>query len=227
MDGILIIDKPAGPTSHDVVQIVKRITGARKVGHLGTLDPAATGVLPLAIDGATKFASSLSGREKTYEFTLCLGVVTDTDDNAGRVLATAPLCDDIMGRLEAALPHFIGRIMQRPPAYSAKKVEGRRAYELARRGMEVPVEPKAVIIKNLYITSICTPNVNMMLECETGTYVRALCRDIGEYLGCGAHAAGIRRLRSGPYIIDEAVTLDELKEHPGLWVDRILPVDQV
>jgi len=223
MDGVLIIDKPKGPTSHDVVQIVKRLIGAKKVGHLGTLDPAATGVLPLVVNGATKHAAHLAGIEKIYEFTLRLGVVTNTDDDTGKVLKQSAV-DVSRADVRAAIPGFVGQIMQRPPDFSAKKIKGRRAYSMARRGVFVDIESRPIQINNLCITGGYIPNVNMKLECRSGTYVRSLCRDIGEVLGCGAHAAGIRRLRSGKYTIDEAIPLDELRENPEIWRERLISI---
>ncbi|MFH0798617.1 MAG: tRNA pseudouridine(55) synthase TruB [Pseudomonadota bacterium] len=221
-DGVLVIDKPAGPTSHDIVQQVKRITGARKVGHLGTLDPAATGVLPLVINGATKRAQQLSGTEKIYEFTLKLGARTDTDDDAGQVVARGLLPPDALERLNELLPRFIGRILQRPPDYSAIKVGGLRAYDAARKGNALSLEPRFVEINSLSIISSDGADVRMRLECRTGTYVRSLARDIGEALGSLGHASRIRRLRSGPYIIDEAVTMAELIDCPETWRRKLL-----
>jgi tRNA pseudouridine55 synthase len=224
MDGILLIDKPAGPTSHDVVSIVKRLTGAKKVGHLGTLDPEASGVLPLAINGATKMAGILAGIEKVYEFTLCLGRTTDTDDNAGTVTSKAPVPRDAGERLKGVLDQFTGSIMQRPPKYSAVKVNGRRAYDLARKGTQFEIEPRSVRIDSIEVVKETLPEVRMRVACNSGTYVRSLCRDIGEAVGCGGCARDIRRLRSGPYIIDKAVGLEDLKADPGSWEGRLIPM---
>lgn len=222
MDGILVIDKPAGPTSHDIVQEVKRLISARKVGHLGTLDPSATGVLPLAIDGATKRAGMLAGTEKVYEFTLRLGTATDTDDDAGRVTAERDVPPDAAQRLSAIIPRFVGRISQRPPAYSAVKVGGRRAYAAARMGRPLAIEPRIVQIDALAVIAASGDGVRMHLECRSGTYVRALCRDIGEELGSAGHASAIRRLRSGPYTIDAAITMAELIGQPAIWMERLI-----
>jgi tRNA pseudouridine55 synthase len=225
IDGVLVIDKPAGPTSHDVVALVKRLTGARKVGHLGTLDPAASGVLPLVLNGATKLASKLAGTEKVYEFTLFLGLSTDTDDDAGKVIAEAPAPAELLGRLEALLPTFVGTIPQRPPRYSAIKVGGRRSYKVARQGGEPELELRAVAIDELEILESHWPEVRMRLACRSGTYVRSLCRDLGEALGCGGHAKAIRRLQSGPYTLEVAVGLDALRrDDPGLWRERLILV---
>lgn len=225
MDGVLVIDKPKGPTSHDVVQTVKNLVGAEKVGHLGTLDPAATGVLPLVINGATKHAAHLAGVEKTYEFTLRLGIVTETDDDTGKVISESSIDKGLLAKLEEILPRFTGRIMQRPPKFSAVKVNGRRSYKLARGGRDVEPAPRQVQVDTLCITGGSPPNVNMKVECRSGTYVRSLCRDLGEDLGCGGHAADIRRLRSGDYTIDKAISLDELVKNPDIWRSAILRTD--
>lgn len=224
MNGVLVIDKPKGPTSHDVVSIVRRLTGAKRVGHLGTLDPGATGVLPLVIGDAAKRASELAGTEKVYEFVMVPGTTTDTDDDEGRVISEAPVTKEQMDRLAGIIPKFVGRIMQRPPQFSAVKVNGVRAYRHARKGFEVKLEPREVYIENLYITGSCSENIKMTLECRSGTYVRSLCRDIGEELGCGAHAKDIRRLRSGRYSIDDAIPLDDLKKRPDLWRSKLIEV---
>lgn len=224
MDGILIVDKPAGPTSHDVVATVKRLIGASKVGHLGTLDPAASGVLPLAINGATKRAGELAGIEKTYEFTLELGRTTTTDDDTGEVVAKSKVPADALDRLNAVIPQFIGNVMQRPPKFSAVKVSGRRAYQLARKGTDFQLDERTVKIDAIAVLGGKSPSVRMRVECNSGTYVRSLCRDLGEEIGCGAHASEIRRLRSGPYIIDGAVKLEELGLSPQSWRDCIIPL---
>lgn len=225
MDGVLVIDKHKGPTSHDIVQMVKKLTGARRVGHLGTLDPAATGVLPLVLNGATKLADSLSGTEKIYEFRLRLGIVTDTDDDTGVKIRTGRVTSDLLDKLRGLLPRFTGRVWQRPPIYSAIKKGGRRAYKLARRGHEVQLKPRLVTIDNLKIIGGALPNILMRLECRSGAYVRGLARDLGEALGCGACAGSIRRLRSGVYTIDDAMTIDELLYNPESWKERLVPVD--
>jgi tRNA pseudouridine55 synthase len=221
-DGVLVIDKPVGPTSHDIVAAVKRLTGACKVGHLGTLDPAASGVLPLVLNGATKFAAELAGTDKIYEFTLVLGRATDTDDDAGEAISEALAPAALLHQLKAVLPRFTGQILQRPPRYSAVKVKGRKAYEVARGGGSIELEPRTVIVDALDIQEAAWPEVRMRLTCRSGTYVRSLCRDLGETLGCGGHAKAIRRLRSGPYTLDMAVEMEALRQHPGLWREKLL-----
>jgi tRNA pseudouridine55 synthase len=218
MDGVLIIDKPAGPTSHDVVARIKKLLGARKVGHLGTLDPAASGVLPLVIDGATRFADELKGGEKIYEFDLVLGTKTDTDDDQGRVVASAEVPADASAKVKCVLDKFIGEKLQVPPAYSAVKTGGKRSYKNARKGMQVELAPRAVCIEKLELVGLdpdADGRMRMRLHCGSGTYVRALCRDIGEDLGCFGHASNIRRLRSGRYSIEEAIPLDAFARLSG------------
>jgi len=224
MDGVLVIDKPAGPTSHDVVSIVKRLTGAMKVGHLGTLDPEASGVLPLAINGATRSAGLLAGTEKVYEFTLVLGRQTETDDDVGATLSEMAVPKDAADRLEVVLEGFTGNIMQRPPKYSAVKVRGRRAYELARKNVDFEIDPRPVRVDSIEVLGVALPEVRMRVACNSGTYVRSLCRDIGEALGYGGCARSIRRLKSGPYIIDDALRLEELEARPGNWEESLIPL---
>jgi len=219
MDGILVIDKPAGPTSHDVVSRVKRMIGARKVGHLGTLDPAATGVLPLCINAATKKADELSGGDKVYSFTLRLGAVTDTDDAEGELLEEHHVEKHHLDRLPQVVQTFVGEIDQVPPRYSARKVNGRRLYKMARKGVEVSAPPRKILIHELAIETIEGSSVAMKIRCGKGTYVRALCRDIGRVLGCGGHAADIRRLQSGRFSILDAITIDELND---TWEEKII-----
>ncbi len=217
MDGVLIIDKPAGPTSHDVVSEVKKLLGAKKVGHLGTLDPAASGVLPLVIDKATKSAVALRGDTKVYEFDLVLGAKTDTDDDCGRVISEAAVPADVQKKVEALITKFVGEIMQVPPAYSAVKIGGKPLYKIARKGRTVDVKSRNVRVHELKVLDYYndggkTRRVRMHLACSAGTYVRALCRDLGLELGCFGFAANIRRLQSGPYKIEEAVPLELFSE---------------
>ncbi len=205
MNGVLIIDKPEGWTSHDVVAYVKKRLGARKVGHLGTLDPIATGVLPLVIDGATKFARFLDAGKKEYIARLRLGVETDTYDSAGKAVATAD-CSHIKEEdIERVLSSFRGRITQVPPMYSAVKRNGTPLYKLARKGITVERETKEVEIFALEITAMELPSVDFRAVCSKGTYIRAICHDAGRALGCGAHMAGLRRVRCGDFSIAEAV----------------------
>lgn len=222
-DGVLVIDKPAGPTSHDIVQRVKRLIRAAKVGHLGTLDPAATGVLPLAINGATKRAQELSGTEKIYEFTLWLGTQRDTDDDAGEVIAEAPVPPDAVQRLVQVIPRFQGDILQRPPSYSAVKVGGVRSYRRARQGEEVRLELRPIHIEALTILGETPGGVRIRLSCRSGTYVRSLARDLALAIGTVGHAGDIRRYQSGRYTLEQALTLEELERDPAGWGRHLIP----
>jgi tRNA pseudouridine55 synthase len=218
MDGILLIDKPAGPTSHDIVQEIKRLLGAEKTGHLGTLDPMATGLLPLVINGATKSAGRYKDSIKEYEFDIILGFATDTDDEAGRVIRESPAVDNAGKLLEKILPSFTGEIMQAPPAYSAVKIGGVPLYKIARKGKGVLLNPRPVTIYDLCFCEGAHEEgkgsqmrFHLRMMCSSGTYVRALCRDIGERLCLFGHAANIRRTKSGPFDIKDAVSMEEFR----------------
>ena len=210
--GWLILDKPLGATSTQALGAVKRIYEAQKAGHAGTLDPLATGILPIAFGEATKTVSFAVDGEKAYRFTVRWGEETNTDDAEGEVVNRSdkrPARADI----EAILPEFVGEISQRPPAFSAIKVEGNRAYDLARDGEVLELEPRLVVIEELRLVD--TPDANTAVfeaECGKGTYVRALARDFGRRLGCCGHVIALRRTRVGPFAEDDAVTLDELRE---------------
>ena len=224
IDGVLVIDKPAGPGSHAVVQWVRRVTGAAKAGHLGTLDPPASGVLPIALGSATSRARELSGSEKVYEFTLRLGFSTETDDDSGLITAEAPVPRDAAENLQALLPKFTGDIMQRPPEISAVKVSGVRAYRRAREEGGVSLEPRPVRIDSIRIIGRDGAGIRMHLKCRSGTYVRSLARDMGRAMGTLGYASDIRRLKSGPYIIDGALNVTELVENPDIWRGRLISV---
>ena len=215
MDGVLVIDKPCGPTSHDVVSEVKRILGAKKVGHLGTLDPAASGVLPLVINKATKFAEKLAGKTKVYEFDLVLGSQTDTDDDQGKVIRESVVPGDFFDQIQRIKDKFVGRIIQTPPAYSAVKVKGEALYKSARKGESASAGPRTVTIDEIEILACADDRIRMRVHCRTGTYIRALCRDMGEAIGSFGHAANIRRLVSGEYKIGDAIPLYEFKRLSG------------
>jgi tRNA pseudouridine55 synthase len=212
-DGLLVIDKPSGPTSHDVVDIVRRLTGTRRVGHVGTLDPAATGVLPLVIGKATRLARFLSGDRKEYVATLLLGTRTNTFDLEGdliesRVVSVTP---DEVAR---GLVSMIGTFPQRPPPFSAKKVGGARAYRLARAGAAVAPRPVEVSVFELEILEIALPVIVVRLVSSAGFYVRALAEDLGLGLGTGACLKALRRTRSGRFTAADAVALDRLTAAP-------------
>lgn len=225
MDGILVIDKPVGPTSHDVVAEVRRLLDERTVGHTGTLDPMATGVLPLVLGHASKIARYLSGGDKTYRATLRLGVETTTLDAEGEVTSARPVVAT-RAEVEAALATFVGAITQLPPMYSAKKVDGKRLYELARKGVEVEREPKSVTIHRITLVDYVLPDVTVDVHCSAGTYVRVLAKDLGDRLGCGGHLKQLRRVQAGPFSIDAAVSLEVLRKDPTVAAARLLSESQ-
>lgn len=210
--GWLILDKPLGATSTQALGAVKRIYEAQKAGHAGTLDPLATGILPIAFGEATKTVSFAVDGEKAYRFTVRWGAETNTDDAEGQVTASSdkrPTVDEI----EALLPQFTGEISQTPPAFSAIKIDGNRAYDLAREGEVVELEPRIVVIEALRLVDRPDDATAVFeAECGKGTYVRAIARDMGRALGCRGHVIALRRTRVGPFGEDDAVTLDELRE---------------
>ncbi len=221
---ILVIDKPVGPTSHDVVNIIRRGTHIRKAGHTGTLDPSASGVLVVLLGGATRLAEYLLESDKQYEAVVQFGQATSTHDAAGQVTASGPV-SFTQAALEAALASFEGESLQTPPAYSAVKVEGRKAYELARKGEVVDLEPRLIRIYGIELLGWNAPQANIRVRCSRGTYLRSLARDLGERLGSPAHLKALRRLRLGPFSIDQAIALEELKSHftPPTWPNIALP----
>ncbi|MBI3178641.1 MAG: tRNA pseudouridine(55) synthase TruB [Deltaproteobacteria bacterium] len=223
VSGILVIDKPVGPTSHDVVAQVRRLLREKKVGHTGTLDPLATGVLPLVIGRATKVARYLTGGDKVYRATFRLGVSTTTFDADGEVTAQRPV-NVTRDQVDAALGEFVGDITQIPPMYSAKKVQGKRLYELARQGVEVEREPKHVKVHWIKLLALQGPDLTVEVRCSAGTYMRALAHDVGEALGCGGHLKELRRLAAGAFTLDDAVMLDALERDPALAVQKVLPI---
>ena len=211
-NAVLVIDKPTGLTSHDVVREVKRKLGAIKVGHSGTLDPFATGVLILLINGATKLAPFLLNQDKKYRFTVNFGVETDTQDSTGRVVATH-LCGPLREEeIRKACALFLGDIVQRVPRFSAVRVGGQRLYRLARRGVDVTPPCRTVKIKNLNLCDLSWPEGTFEVTCSKGTYVRSLGADLASHLNCSGHVSTLRRLASGGFDLRDALTLEELKE---------------
>jgi len=220
MNGIIIIDKPSGMTSHDVVDRVRRLSGAKKVGHGGTLDPLATGVLPILVGSATKLSREVMEGEKEYEVGLRFGSATDTDDAEGKVIKESPVPFDLLERIKAALPRFKGEIEQIPPAYSAIKIGGTPAYKRARKGDAPVLQPRRITIHEIEFiapshktdsASHKTDSVVFLrVNCSKGTYIRALTRDLGAAVGCPAHVESLRRTRCGRFRIDNAHPLEKL-----------------
>jgi len=212
MNGILIVNKPQGMTSHDVVDLMRRHFGLKKVGHAGTLDPMATGVLVMLVGATTKCSQDLSGQEKEYDATLTLGARSDTGDAWGKLESSSKDIRFNDAEIEAVFRKFVGDIEQVPPMYSAVKINGKKLYELARKGITVEAPPRKISIKDITISAIALPEVHFRLTCSKGTYVRQLCVDIGEALGCGAYLSRLERTRSGRFHIDAALSVDELKK---------------
>ncbi len=210
--GFLVVDKPAGRTSHDVVDEARRWLGTRRVGHLGTLDPQATGVLPLAIRQATKLIPFIEAKQKVYDGTVVLGVETDTLDADGEVVARHDGPLPTRAQVEAALARFRGDVQQVPPMYSAVKKDGVPLHRLARQGIDVEREPKWITIEEIVLTRFESPAFDIRVRCSAGTYVRVLASDLGRMLGCGAHLSGLRRTASGPFRIEQARTFAECAE---------------
>ncbi len=227
VDGVLLLDKPIGLSSNDALQKARRLFSAAKAGHTGTLDPLATGLLPLCFGEATKFSADLLDADKTYEATLRLGITTTTGDAEGEVLAVRPVSAG-EAELRAVLPRFTGPIAQIPPMYSALKREGRPLYELARQGIEVERKPRDVVIHALDLLSCAADTVVLRVHCSKGTYVRTLAEDIGAALGCGAHLAALRRTTVGRLTLEGAVTLEEIEACPEESRERLLqPLDSL
>jgi len=228
VEGVLNIDKSPGMTSHDVVDQVRRILKIRRVGHTGTLDPQATGVLPICVGRATKIARFLTAADKEYLIYMRLGIRTDTMDAQGRILEERQDIPTSAAEIESVFSRFRGDIYQVPPAFSAKKYRGERLYRLARRGEMVEREPVPVRIYELELLSYDPPLVHFRVFCSKGTYARALCHDIGDALGCGAHLHSLVRLKAGQFRLEEAITLSHLEEiaQQGRLGEVLIPVEQ-
>ncbi|MDE3168289.1 MAG: tRNA pseudouridine(55) synthase TruB [Acidobacteriota bacterium] len=211
MDGVIVIDKPEGWTSHDVVAKVRRIAATKKVGHLGTLDPIATGVLPLVIERATRLAQFYVRSDKIYEGLVRFGWSTTTYDRAGEPTSFERAVTVDPADLERHLERFRGEFLQTPPPVSAKKVEGKRAYELARKNIAVELEPARVHVYELAVLSVDGPLVKLRAHCSGGTYMRSIAHDVGLAMGCGAHLAELRRIASGEFDLSRARTLEQLE----------------
>ncbi len=224
LGGVLNVDKPAGWTSHDVVGRVRRLAGLRQVGHAGTLDPMATGVLVLCLGRATRLLEYLTGQPKTYLARVTLGAATDTYDAEGEVVERRPVPALSHEQLDAALDAFRGEIMQRPPAYSALKRDGVALYKRARAGEVVEVEPRPVAIYELEMLAFDGQTLLLRIHCGAGTYVRSIAHDLGQALGCGGHLSALQRTAVGPFTVESAVTLEQLAE-PGALAASLLPAD--
>jgi tRNA pseudouridine55 synthase len=228
MDGVLVIDKPAGPTSHDVVARMRRVLGTRRIGHTGTLDPFATGVLPLVIGRATRLASFMSGEEKEYEAGVRFGLATETYDAArltGERIEAPPGLD--RGAIEAALARFRGTFEQMPPPYSAKKVEGVAAYKLARKKKPVALRAVPVTVRELALDTYDQGLARLRVRATAGFYVRSLAHDLGQALGCGAHLETLRRTRAGTFGLDVAIPLHEAEADGDRARAAVLPLERL
>ncbi len=211
LSGILLVNKPKGMTSHDVVDAARAALGIRKIGHAGTLDPMATGLLILLVGSATKLSNRFSGLDKDYEATMCLGKITSTGDAEGKILEERPV-EVSEEDVRAAFERFVGEIEQVPPMVSAIRHKGKRLYELARKGIVVERKPRRVTIYKLEITRLNLPEIDFFVSCSKGTYIRKLCEDIGEALGCGAYQSRLHRVRIGNFHITDAVNVEDINE---------------
>jgi tRNA pseudouridine55 synthase len=226
--GFLVIDKPEGMTSHDVVQAIRRRLGIRKVGHLGTLDPMATGVLPLALGKATRLAQFLSGGQKIYEGTIRFGFSTNTFDREGEPTSAPVVPAFTTDQLEEAGKQLVGEQLQTPPPFSAKKIGGIRSYHLARQGQKVTMPPQRICISRLDLFRREVNEAAFEIRCSAGTYVRSVAHDLGTKLGCGAHLLSLRRLASGEFHLDRAVKLSIVMNSSWPdWLSQVIPMNTV
>ncbi len=228
MNGIIIVNKPLGRTSHDIVHIMRKLTGIKKIGHTGTLDPMATGVLPVCIGNATRVADMLTLSDKRYRAELILGMTTDTQDADGEVITEcAVTCTE--NEIRAAVMSFVGEIEQIPPMYSAIKQNGKKLYELARKGIEVERKSRRVTINSIDILEIDGERVTIDVSCSKGTYIRTLCEDIGMKLHVGAYMNTLERTKTGPFSIEESYTVKEIETlcANGNLEDILIPADRM
>jgi tRNA pseudouridine55 synthase len=228
ISGILVVDKPVGMTSHDVVQAIRIGTGIKRAGHTGTLDPRASGVLVILVGPAVRLSEFVSASDKRYQAIIRLGATTDTYDADGRFTKAATTNTPINvteAQFEEALKKFVGRIEQTPPPYSAVKVQGRKAYEMAREGEPVELEPRIIDVYHLEVLEWAPPEVVIDVHCSSGTYVRSLANDLGNVLGCGAYLVGLRRTKSGRFSLRDATPLRKLQEafRAGNWYQYLIP----
>ena len=229
MDGVIVIRKEKGFTSHDVVAKLRGILHMKKIGHTGTLDPDAEGVLPVALGKATRLVDMITDKEKTYEAVMRLGVVTDTQDMSGTVLSQTAELHVTEEELRAVIESFVGDYMQVPPMYSALKVNGKKLYELAREGKTVERKPRPVHFYEIEILEINLPLVHFRVTCSKGTYIRTLCHDIGEKLGCGAAMETLLRTKVGRFTLDDAITLAQTEEavKNGTIESKVLGIEEI
>lgn len=224
ISGVLPVDKPVGPTSHDVVAVARRALGTRRIGHTGTLDPFASGLLLLCLGPATRLAEYLSGLSKRYIATIRLGEATDTDDHTGEVVGGSEGWRELNDEeIHRALARQVGTIRQLPPVYSAKRVAGERMYAAARRGEEVVRTPVEVTIHSIDVVRIDLPDVEIEVHCSSGTYIRAIARDLGEALGCGGHLAALRRTAVGDHEVEAAIAVDRLEDAAAVSAALLTP----
>jgi tRNA pseudouridine55 synthase len=224
MNGILLVDKPVRLTSHDVVDCIRRVSGIRRIGHTGTLDPAATGLLVLCVGAATRLSEHLTGLNKVYEGAMRFGIVTDSYDLDGKVVETNPVPTLTLEQIQTACNRFVGDIMQVPPMVSAVKVGGERLYKRARQGEIVEREARPVKVLEFRATEYNEPDAAILVRCTRGTYVRALCHDVGHDLGCGATLAALRRTFVGHYSVADALPVDGFATRQDV-LDRLLSID--
>jgi len=225
ISGVLVVDKPVGMTSHDVVQAIRNGTGLRRAGHTGTLDPRASGVLVVLVGPAVRLSEYVSASDKRYQAIIRLGGTTDTFDAEGKLTRTEAPVNVTEAQFEEVLKTFIGEIEQTPPPYSAVKVQGRKAYEMARQGEEVELAPRKITVHHLEVLEWAPPEVVIDVHCSSGTYVRSLANDLGVKLGCGAYLVGLRRTKSGRFSLRDATPLRKLQEafHAGNWYQYLIP----
>lgn len=228
LDGALLVDKPAGPTSHDVVDLIRRQFCIKKVGHAGTLDPNATGLLVLLLGRGTKLSERLMGSDKVYEGTIRFGVSTDSYDADGQVVATRPVPPMLLDELNTAANKFVGDLMQTPPMVSAIKKDGVPLYKLARKGLQVEREARLVHIYQFKFDHFESPDGAFRVKCTKGTYVRSLAYDLGEMLGCGAHLKSLRRTESGSLKVEDALPFEDLVRMDEAAVQqRVIPMLEI
>jgi tRNA pseudouridine55 synthase len=229
MNGVIVVDKPAGWTSHDAVNKLRRLAKTRRVGHLGTLDPAATGVLPLILERATRLAQFYADSEKVYDAVIQFGWATDTYDSDGQIVGSATEVEVDAAKLEALLEDFRGKIQQVPPPISAKKIAGTPAYKLARRNLPVELKPVEVTIFSLELLGCQGPEARVKVHCSAGTYLRSIAHDLGQAYGCGAYLKSLVRTRSADFTLEDARTIEELEQLAGenRLAEALIPAAQL